>query len=66
MGKSSTIDLGVEEVFVGIDWGASHHQLCAVDATGQRHRQVWVGHDAAGLNQLDAELAGWAPACRSA
>jgi transposase len=57
MRSSNTIRPGIDEVFVGIDWGASHHQLCAVDATGQRQRQVRLRHDVAGLNQLDAELA---------
>ncbi len=57
MGTRNTIKLGVDEVFVGIDWGASHHQLCAVNATGQRLRQVRLRHDVAGLDQLDAELA---------
>jgi hypothetical protein len=55
--NSDTIKPGGDEVFVGIDWGASHHQLCAVNATGQRQRQVRLRHDVAGLNQLDAELA---------
>jgi hypothetical protein len=45
-------------VFVGIDWGASHHQLCAVDAGGVRRRQVRLAHDVAGLAQLDHELGG--------
>jgi hypothetical protein len=44
------------QLFVGIDWGASHHQLCAVDATGARRRQVRLAHDVAGLAQLDHEL----------
>jgi transposase len=57
MQNSNTIKPGVDEVFVGIDWGASHHQLCAVNATGQRLRQVRLSHDVAGLAQLDAELA---------
>jgi len=57
MGNSKTIEVGVGEVFVGIDWGASHHQLCVVDATGRRRRQVRLSHDVAGLDQLDAELA---------
>jgi transposase len=57
MGSRNTSNSPVDEVFVGIDWGASHHQLCAVDATGQRQRQVRLSHDVAGLNQLDAELA---------
>jgi transposase len=45
-------------VFVGIDWGASHHQLCAVDAGGAKRRQVRLAHDVAGLAQLDHELGG--------
>ena len=57
MGSENTIKLGVDEVFVGIDWGASHHQLCAVNNSGQRIRQVRLSHDVAGLAQLDAELA---------
>jgi transposase len=44
------------DMFVGIDWGASHHQLCVVSATGQRLRQLRVSHDVAGLQQLDSEL----------
>ena len=44
------------EAFVGIDWGGSHHQLCAVNAAGQRMRQVRLSHDVAGFEQLDAEL----------
>jgi hypothetical protein len=38
MQNSNTIKPGIDEVFVGIDSGASHHQLCAVNATGQRLR----------------------------
>lgn len=45
------------QLFVGIDWGASHHQLCVVDAAGVRRRQVRLAHDVAGLAQLDHELA---------
>ena len=47
-----------KQVFVGIDWGASHHQLCAVDAASARRRQVRLAHDVAGLAQLDNELGG--------
>jgi transposase len=46
------------QLFVGIDWGASHHQLCAVDAGGARRRQVRLAHDVAGLAALDHELVG--------
>jgi transposase len=45
------------QLFVGIDWGASHHQLCAVEAVGARRRQVRLAHDVAGLAHLDHELA---------
>lgn len=55
--NNATITSGrADQVFVGIDWGASHHQLCVLDATGTRQRQVRLTHDVAGLTQLDAEL----------
>ncbi len=57
MQKSNTPPTAADEVFVGVDWGGSHHQLCAVTRTGQRLRQVRLGHDVAGLQQLDTELA---------
>jgi hypothetical protein len=44
-------------LFVGIDWGGSHHQLCVVDAVGVRRRQLRLAHDVAGLAELDRELA---------
>jgi hypothetical protein len=47
-----------KQIFVGIDWGASHHQLCAVDAAGAKRRQVRLAHDVAGRSQLDHELGG--------
>jgi hypothetical protein len=46
-------------VFVGIDWGGSHHQLCVVDAAGTRRRQLRLAHDVAGLAELDRELGGF-------
>lgn len=57
MQDSNTATTGVDDVFVGVDWGGSHHQLCVVSRTGQRLRQVRLGHDVAGLHQLDDELA---------
>ncbi len=56
-GPQTTPPTAADEVFVGVDWGGSHHQLCAVSHTGQRLRQVRLGHDVAGLQQLDTELA---------
>jgi len=46
--------------FAGIDWGGDHHQLCVVDASGVRQRELRVAHDVAGLQQLDHELARFA------
>jgi transposase len=54
--NNTTSPDGADEVFVGLDWGGSHHQLCVVSRTGQRLRQVRLGHDVAGLQQLDSEL----------
>lgn len=46
------------EVFVGIGWGASHHQLCAMNGAGSRFRQLRASHEAGGPQRLEAELAG--------
>src|SRR5690349_5885067 len=43
-------------VFAGIDWGGDHHQLCIVDASGERLAQLRVSHDVAGLAELGREL----------
>jgi transposase len=42
--------------FAGIDWGGEQHQLCLVDATGHRLKELRVTHDVAGLNDLAREL----------
>jgi transposase len=52
----SLLCAGGQPVFVGIDWGGSHHQVCVVDAAGVRRRQVRLAHDVAGLARLDQEL----------
>jgi Transposase/Transposase IS116/IS110/IS902 family len=52
----SLLRAGEQPVFVGIDWGGSHHQVCVVDAAGVRRRQVRLAHDVAGLARLDQEL----------
>lgn len=43
-------------VFVGIDWGNSHHQLWVVDAVGEIVQQGKVAHDVAGLQELGSLL----------
>lgn len=57
MQDSNTPVRSDDQLFVGIDWGGIHHQLCAVSSSGQRLRQLRVSHDVAGLRQLDSELA---------
>lgn len=44
------------EVFGGIDWGGSFHQLCLIDAAGTVLLQRRIGHDVAGLAELDRIL----------
>jgi transposase len=46
-----------EQIYVGIDWGGYEHQLCAVDGGGRKRRELRLGHDRAGLERLEAELA---------
>lgn len=42
----------VDGVFVGIDWGNSHHQFCILDGTGRVLQQGKVTHDVVGLRDL--------------
>jgi transposase len=44
-------------VFVGVDWGSSHHQMCMLDLAGKRLGEVRLVHDVTGLHRLDDELA---------
>lgn len=50
----STHDGG--EVFAGIDWGGSFHQLCLINATGNVLVQRRISHDVAGFADLDTIL----------
>lgn len=54
---SSSIGSRTAGVFVGIDWGNSHHQLCVVDADGGVVEQGKATHDVAGLGELIERLA---------
>ena len=53
-----TTSTSATEVFAGIDWGGSFHQICLIDEPGQVLRQQRVQHNAAGLDELDRLLAG--------
>jgi len=44
------------EVFAGIDWGGSFHQVCLINAHGDVIVQQRVQHDLAGLAELDRLL----------
>lgn len=44
-------------MFVGIDWGGQHHQLCVLDEGGTRQLETRIDHDVAGLAGLDCTLA---------
>jgi transposase len=43
-------------VFVGLDWGNSHHQLCILDPTGRIVHQDRFSHDVEGLQALNNRL----------
>ena len=43
-------------VFIGVDWGNAHHQLCVLDATGGVLEQSKVAHNVAGLRELTGRL----------
>ncbi len=43
-------------VFVGLDWGNSHHQLCVLDGAGQLVEQGRLTHDVEGIRDLQARL----------
>jgi transposase len=46
------------EVFAGIDWGGSFHQLCLLDGAGTVRLRRRISHDVAGLAELDRVLGG--------
>lgn len=54
----SVLSVPIVGVFVGIDWGNTHHQLCILDATGVVLRQHRITHDVAGLRELCDILSG--------
>ncbi|WP_433307488.1 IS110 family transposase [Actinoplanes sp. CA-030573] len=54
------------EVFAGLDWGGSFHQLCLIDSTGTVLLQRRIMHDVAGLAELDLLLSAYAGGLRLA
>jgi transposase len=43
-------------MFVGIDWANENHQVCVVDAQGNKKAEFSVEHSAAGMDQLAHRL----------
>lgn len=54
----------VDGVFVGLDWGNSHHQLCVLDAAGRMLDQGKFAHDVAGARDLRERLGRYAKGTR--
>lgn len=48
-------------VFMGLDWGNSHHQLCVLDSSGTVLDRGRFTHDTEGLARLDERLAQHGP-----
>lgn len=48
-------------VFCGIDWAEEQHDVCVVDAGGQRLWRGRIRHDPEGITQLRAALAAFEP-----
>jgi transposase len=45
------------DVFCGVDWGGSHHWLCAVDERGERLLSRRFSHDCSGCEELASAMA---------
>jgi transposase len=54
--SSAVESTGANGVFVGIDWGNSHHQLCVIDGAGRLVEQGKLTHDVAGIGELQIRL----------
>lgn len=54
--SSEVESTAADGVFIGLDWGNSHHQLCILDAVGQMVYQGKFAHDVAGARDLIEQL----------
>jgi len=59
--SSEVASAEAEGVFIGLDWGNSHHQLCVLDARGTPVHRGRFGHDVAGLQRLEGRLRAHGP-----
>lgn len=54
--SSAVESTATDGLFVGIDWGNSHHQVCVLDAAGRVIAQTRATHDVTGLGEVDRFL----------
>ena len=54
--SSEVESAAADGVFIGLDWGNSHHQLCILDAAGRMIHQGKFAHDVAGACDLAERL----------
>lgn len=54
--SSEVESTAADGVFIGLDWGNSHHQLCILDAAGRMVHQGKFAHDIAGARGLTERL----------
>jgi transposase len=54
--SSEVESAAADGVFIGLDWGNSHHQICILDAAGRMVYQSKFAHDVAGTGELTERL----------
>jgi transposase len=54
--SSEVNSTAADGVFIGVDWGNSHHQLCVLDSAGRVLEQGKFSHDSVGLHALHEQL----------
>jgi hypothetical protein len=50
--SSEVESTAADGVFIGLDWGNSHHQLCILDAADRMVHQGKSAHDVAGAREV--------------
>jgi transposase len=56
--SGTVLSTSADGVFVGVDWGNAHHQVCVLSPAGVTLRQSRVAHDIEGLRVLNDVLDG--------
>lgn len=61
LNSSEVESAAADGVFIGLDWGNSHHQLCILDTAGRLIHQGKFAHDVAGARELTDRLSRHGP-----